>query len=152
RLKAESANQEKDEQLRNALVEQAHARRSSGQPGQRFDSLEALDRARALRPDPRLRDEYIACFALADLRPVRQWEGVPHDTRWVVFADGLERYARADAEGNISIRRFADDREVAHLARQGSRVSCHLGAEGRLLVVLRPATAQATGVLQIWKL
>ena len=65
------------ETLFESLVDQARARRYSRRPGQRFESLSALDRAAAIardlklpaeRLDP-LRDEAIACLALPDLRP-----------------------------------------------------------------------------------
>ena len=66
-----------------------------------------------------LRDEAIACLALADLRPVRTLAGRSLDEYRVAFDATFDRYAVSDAEGNVSLRRVADDVEVARLPRVG---------------------------------
>ena len=57
--------------------------------GQRMDSLDALAKAAAIRPDERLRDEAIAAMALPDVRrgpslPVRQ--GIAFDGPYQSYA------------------------------------------------------------------
>ena len=68
RERAERAEQDATEKLRGALLVQAHAGRRSGQAGQRVESIEAVRQAAAIRPGFDLRNEAIACLALADLR------------------------------------------------------------------------------------
>src|SRR5262249_26434720 len=61
----------------------------------------------------------IACMALADLRMHQQWEGFPPGSTVMAPDAALERYARSDAAGNITIRRLADDREILRLPGPG---------------------------------
>ena len=130
---AEEAERELKEQLSQSRLTQARAGRFSRQPGRRFDGLKALAEAARLAreldaPAERfleLRNEAIACMALTDVRPLRRLEDlsqgdvttgfkpqVAFDSRW-------EIYARSDAEGGVSVRRLADDREVAHFSKIG---------------------------------
>ena len=66
-----------------------------------------------------LRNEAIACMALADLRPQRRLDDVfieNHGTGFqkaVAFAPSWDVYARAEVGGPISVRNLADDREIA---------------------------------------
>src|SRR4051794_13358958 len=79
------------------------ARRFSRQMGQREGSLEALTQAARINPDERLRDEAIAAMALPDLRRGPSWQALPAGAQSIA-CDGLYRlYARADAQGVISI-------------------------------------------------
>jgi eukaryotic-like serine/threonine-protein kinase len=112
---AEQAEEQVKEQLWNALLSQARANRWSGRAGRNFDSLDVLRRAVAFRPSLELRNEAIACMALPDLRLARQWDyGIPR-CYGLAFDAELGRYAFSDAQGTISIRRFADNRELARL-------------------------------------
>src|SRR5262249_4655875 len=83
---ARRAEREKTEQLAISFFKEAQARRNSGLVGRRFGSLEALKKAveqfRALGQldEPRtleLRNEAIACLALADLKPGKAWTRDP---------------------------------------------------------------------------
>jgi hypothetical protein len=116
---AEQAREETKEQLWNALLSQARANRGSGQPGRNFDSLNVLGRAAALRLSLDLRNEAIACMALPDLRLARQWDyGIPRCYGLALDAE-LQRYAFSDEQGTISLRRFADNRELLRLPGSG---------------------------------
>ena len=68
------------DQFRDALVQslvsEARFRRSSGEIGQRAESLRDLAQAAALRPGTHLRDEVIRCLALHDLDRVAEWPGI----------------------------------------------------------------------------
>jgi WD40 repeat protein/tRNA A-37 threonylcarbamoyl transferase component Bud32 len=119
RQKAEANEKRALEHLGNARLAQARAGRFSGLVGRRFQGLEALKEAADLRPDLEVRNETIACLALADMRIVRQFEGFPPGSRGVGFDSALARYARGDVQGNISIRRVSDDVEVQHLPGDG---------------------------------
>jgi serine/threonine protein kinase/WD40 repeat protein len=114
--------------LYDAGLAQARASRWSRQVGQRFESWKALTEAaqlaRELKLDEQalmeLRNEAIACLALADVRPAKTWEGWPQgSSRGMAFDADLGRYARSDEKGNLSVRRVADDWELALLPGQG---------------------------------
>jgi serine/threonine protein kinase/WD40 repeat protein len=115
-------------QLYKAKLAEAQARRWSGRAGQRFASWQALAEAaqiaRALGLDEshflELRNEAIACLALADVRPRPDWMGYPPGSEGGVgFDANLKRYARSDGQGTISIRRVTDDQELARLPGRG---------------------------------
>src|SRR5262249_26338942 len=125
-----------------ANLRKAQAARWSGQPGRRFDSLQALAAAaeagRVLgMPAERtleLRNEDIACIALPDFRLAQEWDGCPPGTAGVVFDATLERYARSDTKGNISVRGVADDGELVRLPGPGQPAwSLRFSPNGRFL-------------------
>src|SRR5262249_32599184 len=60
--------------LRTALLDQAKAHRLSTEAGRRWAALDALAPAAAIRPDLDLRDEFLRCLDLADVRPVADWQ------------------------------------------------------------------------------
>src|SRR6266511_1235444 len=70
---ARLAEHEATTNLWHSYLAQARANRFSGRPGRRFDSLEALVKAAAIRPGPELRDEAIAALALTDVRFTNDW-------------------------------------------------------------------------------
>jgi serine/threonine protein kinase len=122
---------EKRGQIRlfDSLAAQASARRHSRQVGQRFESLEALTQAaaiaRALKlPAERLdslRDEVIACMALPDMKPTGRVITQPPNVVESAFDSTMSRYAFRFRDGTISVRRFADDQEIAHFQARGER-------------------------------
>jgi WD40 repeat protein/Flp pilus assembly protein TadD len=124
-----TANAERDAQdkLWRSYQEQARAFRLSGRVGQRFESLKALDvatqNARKLQAGEegilRLRNEAVACLALADMRFERTLlenikEKMPHDY-WIALDPEFNYFVYADHQGNISIRSIADGKETARL-------------------------------------
>src|SRR5262249_21053436 len=139
---ARLAEKEKTRQLAIAQVREAQARRNSGLVGRRFESLEALKKAaehfRALgQLDPartlELRNEAIACLVLADLKPGREWTRDPGWSQPLWFDPALQYYVVRSSgddhpgksevhQGHLSIRRVADDQEVARLPGFGVRV------------------------------
>ncbi len=116
----QAAEEAATRRLYSALVAQARANRLSRRPGQRFGSLEALmEAARIAReldlPEENLlelRNEAIACLLLPDFEVAREWEGWPIGSGGLAFDASFQRYARGDKDGNVSIRRVADDREL----------------------------------------
>lgn len=114
-----AVNAEKDgqEKLWESYLAVAQARHWSGKPGRHFESLEALERAAAIRYSPDLRNEAIACMPLVDLRVARKWsqDELPFKSLDVHFDAALERYAVSDKKGNITICRVADGAEMSRL-------------------------------------
>ncbi len=123
----ERAEAEKTRQLWESLLFEARWWRGSGRAGHRFKSLQALASAVQLAPSLHLgpdamleyRNEAIACMTLVDVKVERDWdtvqsgdEGKPHG--WA-FDSELERYARFDEAGNVSIRRALDHQELIHV-------------------------------------
>jgi len=139
------------EQLWHSYLAQARAGRRSGEPGQRYESLEALGRAAAIRPTAELRDEAIACMALVDVRPTGEW---PIGPGGALQADGnFARFACED-RGGISIRRVGDGSELMHLERPDGRAaeSYRFSPDGRFLASAHVATAAQPAECRVWDL
>jgi WD40 repeat protein len=117
RRQATRAKQDALEKLYGSYLAQARANRWSGRPGRRFESLEALGKAAAMRPSLELRNEAIACLTLPDVRVERRLVG---GSPWVggglAFDAEFDRYASVSPKGTISIRKTADDQEQFSLA------------------------------------
>jgi WD40 repeat protein len=153
---AKDSERRRTEQLATSYLEQARARRYSHQPGQHFQSLEALAEAarivRGMKLDDitraerlrELRNEAIACLTLTDLRPERRLADVyidNHGTGFdqpVTFTPSWDFYARAEPDGPVSVRSLEDDREVVRLDRPaeavGSAYILAFSPDGRYLL------------------
>jgi WD40 repeat protein len=121
------AKDEATKELYHSLVVQARASRQSRRPGQRFDSLKAVQQAARIAQELHLpekdfldlRTEAIACLLLPDFEVAKEWDGWPVGSGGLAFDAALERYARGDKDGNVSIRRVADDQELLTLPGAG---------------------------------
>src|SRR5262249_55473398 len=102
---ARAAEHRAGEKLWQSYLFGARAIRLSGQAGQRLDSLNLLAEAAKIRPDWALRDEAIACLALADLHVLSQWQGPERPDTSASFDAGLVLYARGDDGGSVTVRR-----------------------------------------------
>jgi WD40 repeat protein/serine/threonine protein kinase len=141
---AEAAERKADEQLVQARLDEARARRWGGQAGRRFHSLEALaEAARIARklelPEERLRElrnEAIACLALTDLRVDSSWkQGDLHD-RFVAFDAPCERFITQDDSGTMKIRSAVDGSDLFRLPGFGAPVvGCVFSPDGKYLAV-----------------
>jgi WD40 repeat protein len=112
-------------QLRDTYLAQAITLRGTLDPVRRSRSLDLLAKAAklrwtTLRVGNELRDEAVAAMALVELQNPRVWNGYPLGSKGIGFNSNLERYARGDAQGNISIRRIVDDKELMHAPGFGS--------------------------------
>jgi serine/threonine protein kinase/WD40 repeat protein len=130
---------EKENKVREHLGN-AQAFRRSGEPGQRFRCLAEIKAALQLEPSlelrQKLRNEALAALCLPDLEVAKEWDGYPKGCTAFCLDDAFQRYARADKDGNVSVRRLEDDRELLALpgfgpcfAYEGLRFS----PDGRLL-------------------
>ena len=103
--------------LRESLLVQARAVRLGGRPGQRLESLRALEQAMRLDASPefrvRARNEAIASLALTDARFIPQPQlPPPFDATMGVFDPRLEFFACGEYHGLVTIHRATDGREI----------------------------------------
>jgi eukaryotic-like serine/threonine-protein kinase len=107
------------EKLWTSYLSEALARRTSSRAGQRFGTLETLQKAADIRPSLEVRNEAIASLALSDLRLAKEVQ-----CKWpkqrICFDSKLERCALAESDGTITIRAAADDAVLASLPATGS--------------------------------
>jgi len=151
-LQSKSAHREQTDQLAMARVKEAKALRLTRQPGQRFDSLRALEKAasmvRELGLDEQrmseIRNEAIACLALPDIELAWEWDGNGE------LSPDFTRCAALDGRGNISIRALPENREIMSLpgGYPGKGIRIEWSPDGRFLV----AVPEQGGELQVWDL
>jgi WD40 repeat protein/Tfp pilus assembly protein PilF len=121
--RAQGAESKALQRLFRASFLQAKASRGSGRMGQRHDTLEALAEAAALNGrvavSPQdildMRAEAVAAMALPDIRLGHEWEGNPAGTIGRAFDSTYERYALSKKDGEVTIRRVADDQALRRL-------------------------------------
>jgi serine/threonine protein kinase/WD40 repeat protein len=163
------AQKEGRHRLYEAKLAEAKASPWSGRAGRRCDGLQALGEAATLARDlhlgreatPALRHEAIACMILTDLRIDRQWEGSPPKSGppvGIAFDSRLERYARVEADGTVTVRGLGDDTVLVHITDVGApaqrvvdwRVRLRFSPNGRSLAI-RSDWHNAVP-LQVWDL
>src|SRR5262249_466554 len=135
------------DRLRDSYLAQARAGRAGHQSGQRLASLEALQRAAAIRPGADLRDEAITCMTLADLRIPPPGAG-PDDP--AVLVHGW----RFDPEpgGTVTIVHQRQKKQLAQLPSKRGKVRfCLPSKDGRFVLVVHGADEQSTHVVWDWK-
>jgi serine/threonine protein kinase/WD40 repeat protein len=147
--RAEKAEGEKTDKLWDSLLAGARASRWSGRPGRRFEGLEAVRQAAAIRSDLRLRNEAIALLTLPDVRIAQELpQGFPTGSASLAFDSDFRHYARSDLKGDISIRRVADDQEVKLLPGPGKHAyGMKFSTNGRYL----SAWYVGSGLLWDWR-
>lgn len=128
---------------------QAQANRFSGRPGRRFNSLEAVRKAAAIRPAPELRDEALAALALTDVRVVRRAYPESANDTSSISDEHLERYAVTLPGGEIAVCRMRDDFELIRLPALETKTRRVLAFshDGRLL-----AARYENSSLCVWNL
>jgi serine/threonine protein kinase/WD40 repeat protein len=153
----EAALVDAKEQLFLALVSQARAARTSGQVGQRFAALRAIRQAAQIRMTPQLRTEAMAALVLPDVEVVHEWEGWPAEKDGLRADAALERYARADREGRVTVCRRMDVGEevLARLPAHGKPPfgTPIISPDGRFVAFAHSAVEEGIfrGV-RVWKL
>jgi serine/threonine protein kinase/WD40 repeat protein len=131
---ARLAEQDARSELWQSYLAQAHAQRLSGQAGQRFDSLDVIRRATAIRPSLELRNEAIAALALPDVRLTNTWPCIDGP---VAYSGTLERFAVGRPDGQISVCLAKNGMEVTRLPALAQAPQWILGfsADEKLLAV-----------------
>ena len=134
-MRAGRAQRAMTEKFFDSYLAQARARRHDEREGRRFESLAAVAKAAAIHSSLELRNEAIACLALTDLRfsPLLK----PMDPDSECWSQNLARRAVPRPGGSVSVRRTADNREVALLPSPGAEVFglSAFSPDGRYLVV-----------------
>ncbi len=127
-----------------SLLGQARASRLSRQMGQRFETLDLIAEAAKLALSlklgedefRKLRSEAASSMALTDLRVDHEWPGWPAGSFGAAFDGSLERYARVDRNGAVSIRRVNDDAELYQMPSMGTGASWAQMSDDGLAVVV----------------
>jgi WD40 repeat protein len=121
KARVEAAELRARRRLFDSYVNEARAVHWSGRPGRRFDSLAAIGKAAELLPaldlaaevsqekKLLLRNHAIAGLSLSDLQLRETWTAEGRMTAFA-FDANVERFARGDMQGNISIHRAATNK------------------------------------------
>jgi eukaryotic-like serine/threonine-protein kinase len=122
--------------LRDSLLAQARATRSTRSPGRRYVALDLLTRAAAIRRGSDLRDEAVAALMLPDLRTVTEWPLPDPDRRYIVeIAPTLDRYLLGFEDGRLEVH-FASGGPPVLLRESGLPVRvARFSPDGRLVAV-----------------
>jgi serine/threonine protein kinase/WD40 repeat protein len=107
----EAALADAQDQLFQALVQQARAERSSDRVGQRFEALAAIRRAAKMRVTPELSTEAIAALVLPDVEVVHEWVAWPEGSINLAFDAAYHRYVRMDRQGGMMVCQLRDGQE-----------------------------------------
>ncbi|HEY3242588.1 MAG TPA: serine/threonine-protein kinase [Phycisphaerae bacterium] len=130
---ASDKTQHATRRLWDSLLAQARAGSSSMRPGRRFESLEAIRQAAAIRPSPELRDEAIACMTLADIVPVKTFHDVPNASAHGLT--NLDRFAYLSPEDEIHVVAIEDGRLLHRLeGKDHTYLYLQFSPDGRYLV------------------
>jgi WD40 repeat protein/Tfp pilus assembly protein PilF len=138
---------------------EAEALRQSRRVGQRFETLNAIERAMELAPEVgitedqrlRLRNEAIAALALPDVRVAKELDVPRAKENGFAVDPAFERYAFKLDDGTVIVRRLSDDAELLRLpglppARGHTQAG--FSPDGRYLAM----TSGGRDILQVWDL
>lgn len=145
---ARIATVQRNEALANlwhAYLAQARAQRLSGAPGQRFQVLDAIGRAAAIRPSIELRSEAISALALTDIRVQRAWEYEYSWSDYIRFDAALRLEAVARQSGTL-IRDLQTGEDVLRL--EGYRALLSFSPDGRYVAASKGREIDSP--LEIW--
>ncbi|PWU08109.1 MAG: hypothetical protein C5B50_30220 [Verrucomicrobia bacterium] len=132
--RAKRAEADANEKLWGSYLAQARAQEAGREIGRRFDGLEALKKAAALKPTLQLRNQAITCLALPDMRTVAEWAPPEGTISYGIFDSDCQRYAHGDEAGNISIRAVRSRQELTRLPGPGASVhEFYFSPDGRYL-------------------
>jgi hypothetical protein len=147
---ADAARSHAVDRLYEAQLARAQAGRFSRPAGLRWTSLEAIQAAAAARPSPELRNEAIACLAMTDFRPWREWSA-PNGACSMVCDPSLVYCARGWQDGTVQIVRIAHDQAVQRLqGLSGPVFFARFSPKGRWLAVLHTGARTAENCLEVW--
>jgi hypothetical protein len=81
------------------------------------------------------------------VRLVKKWDVIPVGTQQVLFDDTYQRYARVDRQGQVSVRRVADDTELLRVPGYGTETRVDWSPNGAYL-----STNDGRGKATVWHL
>ena len=152
-------NAEANRNLVQAYTTEAESRRLSRRAGQRFETLDAVERASKLGAIVgmteaerfRLRNAAIGAMALPDLRVAFELDAPQAKENGFAVDPAFDRYAYRLADGTVIVRRLADGAELLRLhglppAKDASQAG--FSPDGRYLAM----TSGVRDILQIWDL
>jgi serine/threonine protein kinase/WD40 repeat protein len=153
--RTEAAEREARLREAEALVGEAHGIRHSRRAGQRFEALVALQKASAIGHElgqppewfDRLRNEAIAALALSDVHITREVGELSPGDLQAELNDDFTLYACTGEKGGCSVRRVADDTEVARLPEMREPAHATFGP-GMVLAV----QSASSGGFELWDL
>jgi eukaryotic-like serine/threonine-protein kinase len=133
-------------QLWEALVAEARAWRMSNTPGRRFEALEAIRKAAAIKTAPQLRTEVIAALTHYDLRERRRHHVRDNPLKQPLRFDAEVLYIYvADQNGDISIKSTETGETLSILDGTGESVMALLHSGTKFL-----AARYASGAVRVW--
>ena len=142
------------EVLFHSLLAEAQARRSSGQMGQRFESLRAVEKAAAIHRTLEVRNAAIAAMAVDDVRVAKlgrhKWPVEPDQA--ISCDKELKRYAQPDADGGIGIYSVEDDQRMFTLPGQGRPVTATSFSPGGHYLQAAELVTNQEVTCQLWDL
>ncbi|MDF9827131.1 WD40 repeat protein [Ereboglobus sp. PH5-10] len=147
RDRALHAEESAQNQLHNSLLMQMRLGRQTGKAGHRFDGLDVLRQAAAIRITDELRNEAAALLALTDIRVERTLEARPSQAYAIAFAPSLEYYAVCTASREVSLRSTADNSELARFPGTGQSIISlsEFSPDGR-----HTASRHYSGHIRVW--
>jgi serine/threonine-protein kinase len=138
------ASEASEQRLWNVYLNEAAARNSSRQVGQRFAALESLDKALALpaaggRSSDRqrqVRGAVLSSVALPDLRKVRSIENLPAKADKVEMSVAADCYIVAAKDGSLTGFRLSDSQKLWTIELSGPQRQIALSRDGRLVATV----------------
>ncbi|MDR0902326.1 MAG: protein kinase [Opitutaceae bacterium] len=148
RDRALHAEQSAQDRLHDSLLMQARLGRQTGQAGQRFDGLDVLRQAAAIRTTDDLRNEAAALLSLTDMRVARTFQVRETPNFPVAFDPAHERYLVCVRKDNaLSLRRLSDHAEIASFPGTKKNILSlsPFSADGRYV-----ASRHYDGPIRVW--
>lgn len=148
--RAVDAERKTTRQLGASYLDQVRALRQSGRPGQRFQALELVRKAKdILGPTAELVDEAASVLCLPDVRLEPSRWFVPAEARSFTVDRHFDRYAWVESASTLHVRQSTGDSVVATIPLSFAKetyVKCGLSPDGRFV------HAQGNGKIVFWDL
>ena len=144
---ADSERRNARESLRASLITQARLEMATGRAGQRYDAIETLQRAAAIRPGEELASEFAAALARPDLRATAaawHFDRVTDADR-PEFSPDLAQCAVPEKAGGFSLRTTGDGKIIRRFPAGVPAASFAFSPDGRTIAV-----RLTSNVLQLW--
>ncbi|MEZ6062477.1 MAG: WD40 repeat domain-containing serine/threonine protein kinase [Planctomycetaceae bacterium] len=144
--RAVAAEQDGQRNLLASLISEAQANRNSSVAGRRFQGLDSLTQAWSLARDldadeatrAKIRDEVIACLAMADFRLQRRWPNtqVSRDPALIAFDRRLRRAVHVDFANDVVLSSMSDSEPASRFRPpDGHAAQVEVSPDGRWLLV-----------------